>query len=56
MQSNDRCGKCGVLLDKSWMRNAHRCFMDNIEKKKFIKQLIITEAILVSAVAVILVL
>jgi len=56
MQSTDRCSKCGVLIDKAWMRNAHRCFIDSSEKKKFIRQMIITEAILISATAILYVL
>ena len=56
LQSTDRCSKCGVLIDKSWMRNARRCFIDAKSKKKFVKQLILTEAILIAAVALLYVL
>lgn len=53
-KSRNRCGRCGVLLDKSWMRNAHACVREDKTKKQFIKRLLLTEVILGVSVAIML--
>lgn len=61
MLSRDRCPNCNVLLDKPWMVRAHRCVPKGVSffkrklDKKFVKQLIVTEVILVSYVMFLLV-
>lgn len=55
MKSKDRCNRCGVLLDKSWMQRAHRCYGARDFRglkidRSFIKKFVITEMILISSV------